>query len=741
MSRRIEIELTSARADGSWTWRAAGAKQPKGALDGAVLPEGAKAGDVLRADADFELDGITIVATQPALPKKERREPERLEVKGSGRGADEPLVTSQLFGKLRDGDDRRPRRDGPRRDGGGGGGRGGPGGPRDGAGRGPRRDADTGRGGPRRADDARGPATGARPPRAEGSGGDSPDTRDRPARPAGDDRAERRDRKPRFTPPPELESRPKPKRLRAGRTHRKAVLAELSPEQQPIAEQVLRGGMAGVRQAIDTENTTRAEAGQPPINAPELLAVAEQLLPSLRTAEWRDRAEAALADADELDLRDLRSVVVAADVAARDDDTRALAASLREALDRRVETEHANWLADMTAALDVGRVVRALRVSSRPPKAGTMLPPDLRVRLVEASSAGLTAEITADRWAALLDALAHAPVRAEVAPLSRPETPSEELVAAVTRYASRVPLVAAAFAIAPPAEAGRPPRPRGPRKAGPRPLPPKPDRPPRNADGTPPPPPRRPTPPAAPAATPVGEPEHASGAALKAEPAATEPPATLEPTPETTPDAAAAAQAEPASTPAPDPDATTATQPPDEPAATVVPEADASTEPQVADEATAEPAADTSTEPQVADEPTATAMPEADASTEPQVADEPTATAEPAADDTAEGDATDESAPSAAAGSTPADQPAPNDGPDDDGAGSAAVEAEPTAAAAPVAVEVAAELDVAAPRTDATVLDDVAGPEHHEPLNVEADDALNGPTEADEDRSAANAEP
>ncbi|MDQ3385543.1 MAG: hypothetical protein M3503_05955, partial [Actinomycetota bacterium] len=124
MSRRIEIELTSARADGSWTWRAAGAKQPKGALDGAVLAEGAKVGDVLRADADFELDGITIVATQAALPKKERREPERIEVKGSGRGADEPLVTSQLFGKQggrdRDGDDRRPRRDGPRRDGGGG---------------------------------------------------------------------------------------------------------------------------------------------------------------------------------------------------------------------------------------------------------------------------------------------------------------------------------------------------------------------------------------------------------------------------------------------------------------------------------------------------------------------------------------------------------------------------------------------------------------------------------------------
>ena len=57
MSRRIDVELTSRRDDGSWTWRAAGAKQPKGVLDGALLPQGATAGDVLRVDADFDVDG------------------------------------------------------------------------------------------------------------------------------------------------------------------------------------------------------------------------------------------------------------------------------------------------------------------------------------------------------------------------------------------------------------------------------------------------------------------------------------------------------------------------------------------------------------------------------------------------------------------------------------------------------------------------------------------------------------
>jgi hypothetical protein len=52
MSRRIDIELTSALDDGSWTWRAAGAKQPKGVLDGTILPGGAKVGDEIKVEVE-----------------------------------------------------------------------------------------------------------------------------------------------------------------------------------------------------------------------------------------------------------------------------------------------------------------------------------------------------------------------------------------------------------------------------------------------------------------------------------------------------------------------------------------------------------------------------------------------------------------------------------------------------------------------------------------------------------------
>ena len=115
MSRRLEIELTSERPDGTWTWRAAGAKLPKGDLSGSLLPGGSKVGDVLRAEAEFLIDGIDIV--EVLAPKGTRKQPELLEIMGSGR--EEPLVTTQLVSRGR-GEGRGRRRDrdgdGPRRE-------------------------------------------------------------------------------------------------------------------------------------------------------------------------------------------------------------------------------------------------------------------------------------------------------------------------------------------------------------------------------------------------------------------------------------------------------------------------------------------------------------------------------------------------------------------------------------------------------------------------------------------------
>ncbi|MEY2588447.1 MAG: hypothetical protein QOJ67_431 [Acidimicrobiaceae bacterium] len=438
MSRRIEVELTSEREDGSWTWRAAGARQPKGTVDGSLVPSGTKVGQVLRADADFDVDGVVIVAVLPAAEKK-RNDAERIELIAPVRRDDQLVTANLVSGSKTDRGDRRDRRDRgdrpdrPARPGGDRNKRGGPGertGPGERSGPGERRPQSAGEQRP------------ARPPRTESG--------DRPARP---------ERRPARPPRPEEPAKPKPKRLRAGRAHQQAVLAELPPEHRPIAEQVLRGDIPAVRQAIEKENEGRAERGETPIDGRELLAIAEKLRPRLRTADWHDRAEAALADVDELDLRDLRSVVVAADSAARDDETRALAAQLREALSRRVEQAQSAWVDELASTLGEGRVVRALRLSSRPPKAGTILKPELTARLAAAAGAALTAEAPAERWAIVLDAITFSPVRLAVRPQSLPETPSDELLATVRKVSTRVPDIAAAFGIEP----TKPPRTRPPR--------------------------------------------------------------------------------------------------------------------------------------------------------------------------------------------------------------------------------------------------------------------------------------
>ncbi len=384
MSRRLEIELTSVRPDGSWTWRAAGAKQPKGDLDGALLPEGAAVGAVLRVDAEFLVDGIDIVGVVP--DKAARREPERLEILGSGR--EEPLVTTQLApkGKGR-GSSGRDRRDRPQRDG-----------------------------------ERRGGRS-----RSERDGGD-------------------RSRGPRPDPVPQ---RPAPKRLRPRRTHRDAALAEVPEEQRVIGEQVLRGGVPAVRDEANKQNDAAKKENRPGIPVAQVVAMAEALLPKLRSAEWLDRAEAAKRDLEELDLRDLRSVVVAADSGARDEESRALRDELAAGLTRRVEEEHRLWISDMEQNLEAGRFVRALRLSSRPPKAGTPLPPELSKRLVSAVSTGLDARTKQELYAAALDALSFSPVRTLVVPAGKPAEPNEELLEAAKRISDKAPAIAELFGVDP----------------------------------------------------------------------------------------------------------------------------------------------------------------------------------------------------------------------------------------------------------------------------------------------------
>jgi len=233
------------------------------------------------------------------------------------------------------------------------------------------------------------------------------------------------------------------------------VLDGLDEKQRPVAEQVLKGGIPAVRTWVANESD-----GADPT---AMVALAEDLLPRLRTAEWRDRAEAALKDIDELDLRDLRSVVVAASDAAKDDETRALADQVKDGLAARVEKEHKDWLDEITTTLTDGRVVRALRLSSRPPKAGAVFPPELADRLATAAGEALGSDVAQDRWGAVLEAVALSPVHRKVTPAGIPAEPKEELLATVKQVSMQVPEIAALFGVEP---APAPRRPRPPKGGG-----------------------------------------------------------------------------------------------------------------------------------------------------------------------------------------------------------------------------------------------------------------------------------
>jgi hypothetical protein len=420
MSRRIDIELTSARPDGSWTWRKQGAREPKGVLDGSLLPAGAATGQVLRAEAEMELDGMTIISVTD--PKGKTARTGLLELMPSTKPFE--AVTQQLAKRER-GDrprsDRGDRGDRPRRDR--------PGGDRPGG------------------DRPRGDRPGGDRPRGDRPGGDRPGG----DRPDGDRRGPRPERRgrPNFTPPPELPQRPKAKRLKPGRAHRNTVLADLPEEQRAVAERALQGGIPAVRLAVQEQNSRLKAEGKEEIPAAGLLSMAEQLLPKLRVAEWLDRADAAKADLEELDLRDLRSVVASADdpMVARDETTRAIADELKQALVTKQEKELQLWFGDIDAAIGVGRIIRALKLSSQPPKAGVRFPAELAKKLADAATASLTADSLSDRWSALLEAAAFSPVRTLVQPTAKPQQSSDDLLATVKRLGPLLPQVAALFEI------------------------------------------------------------------------------------------------------------------------------------------------------------------------------------------------------------------------------------------------------------------------------------------------------
>src|ERR1700728_4421464 len=397
MSRRIDIELTSQMGDGSWTWRAAGARQPKGTVEAALVPPGEAVGAVLRADVEIGLEGIEILSLSAAkAPRSPEKVEGRIEVKGTPKRApDVSVILAPGSGKRRRDDDGE-------------------------------RSRERGRGGPRRGPEGEGRRDergGERPdrPRAGGSGPRRPGAR-RPGE--GDGRPARGERPVAPT----------------STVHRNAMLAALRPEQIPVAEQLLRGGLQAVRQAIEAQNTSNKAAGKPPVDTDALLAIADERLPAVRLADWKDRATVAQTTGKDYRLRELCAVVAASRTVNLDEEGRAMAKALQESLDQRTTALREEWLARITNALNDGRVQQAVEASIRPPEPGTRCPAELAVRLAAAAGEAMTADLAPEDWMRLLDAVVASPVRRTVKPVGIPD--DEVAKQAARNAAGAVPALA-----------------------------------------------------------------------------------------------------------------------------------------------------------------------------------------------------------------------------------------------------------------------------------------------------------
>lgn len=381
MARRIDIELTS-HSDGVWTWRAAGAKQPKGVVEDGLVPDGTGVGDVVRADVSSGLDGWEITGLTPVTaPEPAAASAERIEILPRLlRDAGVTVVYAPGNRRRRDDDARR--------------------GPRPGAGdRGRRGDRDR-------------PPSERRNARDQGSGGSS--APERPAR-SGAERGDaarnrgegaaadrRRDRKPTVST-----------------AHRNAYLATLGPEQLPVAEQLLRGGIPAVRRAL-AEQRRADPAAQ--VNEAPILAMAEHLLAAVNLASWKDRAVTARAEGAHGRLGELRSVVAAARALILDEEGRELSRVLHEMLNQRLTALRENWARTINKHLDAGDPRAALQAANRPPEPATRLEAELAVRLAQQTGETMTSTLDPKEWLALLSAVVDSPVRRNVKPVGIPDT-------------------------------------------------------------------------------------------------------------------------------------------------------------------------------------------------------------------------------------------------------------------------------------------------------------------------------
>jgi hypothetical protein len=202
--------------------------------------------------------------------------------------------------------------------------------------------------------------------------------------------------------------------------HRNALLATLSPEQLPVAEQLLRGGIPSVRAAVAEQNKNAVAQGRPTVDPATIDRIAEDLLGKTSLATWKDRASGALSAGKELRLRDLRAVVTSAKTVTLDEEARGQLKELQASLTAKLEFLRTQWNERLESAISSGNVAEALRLIARPPDMSTRVSSDVAGRVTALVSEALNADQTVSVWVELVTLAVETSIRRTIKPQGIP---------------------------------------------------------------------------------------------------------------------------------------------------------------------------------------------------------------------------------------------------------------------------------------------------------------------------------
>ncbi|NNN03511.1 MAG: hypothetical protein HKL87_05905 [Acidimicrobiaceae bacterium] len=211
----------------------------------------------------------------------------------------------------------------------------------------------------------------------------------------------------------------------------------MSPEQLPVAEQLLRGGMPAVRTAVSEQNKNATAQGRPTVDPTTIERIAEDLLTRTNLAMWKDRAGGALGAGKELRLRDLRAVVTSAKTVTLDDEGRTQLKELQGILTARLEVLRTRWTEDLDQALKAENWAETLRLAARPPDMSTRLSADAATAIIAGVSAALNPEQSPAVFVSLVELSAETSIRRNVKPVGIPA--DETCRAAAVKFAGAIP--------------------------------------------------------------------------------------------------------------------------------------------------------------------------------------------------------------------------------------------------------------------------------------------------------------